>query len=139
MAMKAQASASRITNLDGQHALRLVSPRHGDEGQVSPTGRDPLVVGKRIRHRRKAAGLTLDGLGRRVGLSASALSLIETGKREAKVSALAAVADALECRLADLLSDSAPSRRAALELRLERLQHSADFAALGVHPVKTGP
>jgi transcriptional regulator with XRE-family HTH domain len=44
-------------------------------------------------------GLTLDALGERVGLSASAVSLIESGKREAKVSTLAALADALECQL----------------------------------------
>ena len=44
-------------------------------------------------------GLTLDALGERVGLSASAVSLIESGKREAKFSTLAALADALECQL----------------------------------------
>lgn len=62
-------------------------------------------------------GLTLDALGERVGLSASAVSLIESGKREAKVSTLAALADALECQLCDLLTEAAPSRRAALELK----------------------
>lgn len=66
-------------------------------------------------------GLTLDALGERVGLSASAVSLIESGKREAKVSTLAALADALadalECQLFDLLTEAAPSRRAALELK----------------------
>lgn len=61
-------------------------------------------------------GLTLDALGERVGLSASAVSLM-SGKREAKVSTLAALADALECQLFDLLTEAAPSRRAALELK----------------------
>lgn len=96
-------------------------------------------MGKRVRHRRKAAGLTLDGLGERVGLSASALSLIETGRREAKVSVLAGVAGVLGCTLADLLDDASLSRRAALELELERAQQSDAFGALGVHPVRTGP
>ena len=41
-------------------------------------------------------GLTLDALGERVGLSASAVSLIETGKREAKVSTCCA-REALDC------------------------------------------
>jgi hypothetical protein len=45
------------------------------------------------------------------------VSLIESGKREAKVSTLAALADALECQLFDLLTEAAPSRRAALELK----------------------
>ncbi|MCW3159013.1 helix-turn-helix domain-containing protein [Micropruina sonneratiae] len=102
-------------------------------------GPDPLAVGKRVRHRRKAAGLTLDTLGARVGVSASALSLIETGRREAKVSVLAGIADVLGCTLADLLDDAPPSRRAALELQLERAQQSPAFAALGVQPVRTGP
>lgn len=62
-------------------------------------------------------GLTLDALGERVGLSVSAVSLIESGKREAKVSTLAALADALECQLFDLLTEAAPSRRTALELK----------------------
>ena len=44
-------------------------------------------------------GLTLDALGERVGLSASAVSSIESGKREAKVSTHTALADALECQL----------------------------------------
>ena len=77
------------------------------------SGPDPLVIGKRIRHRRRSCGLTLDALGERVGLSASAVSLIETGKREAKVSTLAALAEALDCQLSDLLTEAAPSRRAA--------------------------
>jgi transcriptional regulator with XRE-family HTH domain len=102
-------------------------------------GPDPLTVGKRIRHRRKLAGLTLDGLGRQVGVSGSALSLIETGRREAKVSLLAAVAGALGCSLAELLSDTAPSRRAALELQLERAQQTPAFGSLGVRAVRTGP
>ena len=54
----------------------------------------------------KNCGLTLDALGERVGLSASAVSLIETGKREAKVSTLAALAEALDCRLSDLLTEA---------------------------------
>jgi predicted transcriptional regulator/DNA-binding Xre family transcriptional regulator len=115
-----------------------------DQAVVDPqvgsfAGPDPLIIGKRIRHRRKLAGLTLDALGERIGLSASALSLIETGRREARVSVLSAIASALDCRLADLLSETAPSRRAGLELRLERAQRTSGFEQLGIHPVKAGP
>jgi XRE family transcriptional regulator, fatty acid utilization regulator len=39
-------------------------------------GPDALMIGKRVRHWRKKCGLTLDALGERVGLSASAVSLI---------------------------------------------------------------
>jgi len=45
------------------------------------------------------------------------VSSIESGKREAKVSTHTALADALECQLVDLLTEAAPSRRAALELK----------------------
>lgn len=104
-----------------------------------PAGPDPLLVGKRIRHRRKALRLTLDAVAQQVGVSPSAVSLIETGKREARVSTVVALASVLQCEVSDLLSGAAPSRRADLELRLERAQQSATFSALGVPPVRTGP
>lgn len=102
-------------------------------------GPDPLAIGKRLRYRRKALGLTLGAVGARVGRSGSAVSLIETGKREARLSTLAALAEALDCTLADLLSETAPSRRAALEVKLEHAQRSRASAELGVPPVRTGP
>ncbi|HET9650267.1 MAG TPA: helix-turn-helix domain-containing protein [Microlunatus sp.] len=139
MTSTSRAGLSRTAEIDSAAVVRLVSPDARREGHVTPAGPDPLVIGKRIRHRRKAAGLTLEATGERVGLSASALSLIETGKREARVSTLAALASVLDCTLADLLSEAAPSRRAALELRLERAQNAPGFAALNVHPVRTGP
>ncbi len=120
--------------------MRLVAARDGDAAKVNhPSGLDPLMIGKSVRHRRKKSGLTLDALGERIGLSASAVSLIETGKREAKVSTLVALAEALDCELADLLTEAAPSRRAALELKLERAQRSRSFAELDIPAVKTGP
>ena len=131
---------SRNAEIDAGRAHRLVSDQAAVDAHAGPVaGPDPLITGKRIRHRRKLAGLTLDALGERIGLSASALSLIETGKREARVSTLSAIAGALGCRLPDLLDEAAPSRRAALELQLERAQRATGFDRLGVHPVKTGP
>lgn len=118
-------------------SVRLVAPRSEVVREIA--GPDPLLIGKRIRHRRKALHLTMDALAQQVGLSASAVSLIETGKREAKVSTVMALASALRCDVSDLLSDAAPSHRADLELRLERAQHSSAFAALQVPPVRTGP
>ena len=97
------------------------------------------MIGKRIRHRRKALHLTLDAVAEQVGLSPSAVSLIETGKWEAKVSTVIALAAALRCDVSDLLSEVAPSRRADLELRLERAEQSSAFASLGAPPVRTGP
>ena len=49
---------------------------------------DPRTVGMRIRHFRTRAGLTLDQLAAAAGCSASQLSLVETGKREPRLSLL---------------------------------------------------
>ena len=78
-------------------------------------------------------------LGIKVGLSGSAVSLIETGRREAKVTTLAALAHALGCGLSELLQDKPPTRRAALELRLERAQRRPSFEAIGATRVRIGP
>ena len=52
-------------------------------------------VGGRIRALRDARGLNLHELARLCGISASALSLIETGKRDLRVSSLYRIADAM--------------------------------------------
>ncbi|WP_231988344.1 helix-turn-helix transcriptional regulator [Nakamurella panacisegetis] len=100
---------------------------------------DLLTVGRRLRHLRRTKGLTLDEAGQAAGLSASALSLIENGKREPKLSVLTALAGALGTELSDLLAGEPPSRRAALEIELERAQRAPGFAALGVPAVRSGP
>ncbi len=100
---------------------------------------DLLTIGRRLRHLRSGRGLTLDAVGSAVGLSASALSLIENGKREPRVSVLTALASALGTDLADLLAPAPPTRRAALEIELERAQRADSFSALGVPAVRTGP
>jgi transcriptional regulator with XRE-family HTH domain len=94
------------------------------------------TLGHRIRHFRTASGLTLDGLGERVGIAASQLSLIENGKREPKLSTLQAIARELGLDLAELLSGEAPSRRASLEIELERAQRGALYATLGLPRVR---
>ncbi len=72
-------------------------------------------------------------------MSPSALSLMENGKREPKLSALTALAEELDTTLTDLLSAAPPSRRASLEIKLERVQRSSAYAALGLPAVKVGP
>ena len=106
---------------------------------TASTASDPLTVGRRVRHLRRGQGLTLDALGEQVGLSASALSLIENGKREPKLTVLAALAQALGTDVPGLIADKAPNRRAALEIELERFQRSPGFPALGIPTVRTGP
>ncbi|NQX11230.1 helix-turn-helix domain-containing protein [Microbacteriaceae bacterium VKM Ac-2855] len=98
---------------------------------------DLLLLGKRIRHYRSAAGLTLDQMGEKVGTVGSLLSLIENGKREPKLSLLQAVAEVLGVTAADLLSGEAPDRRAELEIEVERLQRGASYTALGLPRVRS--
>jgi len=84
--------------------------------------KDLATLGQRIRHFRTQAGLTLDQLGSEVGIAASQLSLMENGRREPRLSSLAAIAERLGVPVADLLEESAPSERAALEIDFDRIQ-----------------
>ncbi len=97
---------------------------------------DPLVLGRRLRHERKEAGLTLDQLGEKVGKPAPYLSLLENGKKEPKVSVVMDLAVALGVDIAELLNTSPPSRRDALEISLLRSQDSALFEALDLPSIK---
>lgn len=63
-------------------------------------------VGNRIRKIREARGLNLHELARLCGISASALSLIETGQRDLRISSLHRIAVALRVVTGDLLDGS---------------------------------
>ena len=83
-----------------------------------------LLLGKRIRHFRTQSGLTLDQLSETTGMTPSQLSLMETGKREPKLTALTALAEGLGVTVTDLLSAEAPDRRSELEIELGRITSS---------------
>lgn len=97
---------------------------------------DSLVFGHRLRHFRKSADLTLDELGARVGKPAPFLSTIETGKREPKLSLIAALAGALDTSVADLLDPTPPSRRSRLEIGFERIQRDPLYRELSLPDLK---
>ena len=71
---------------------------------------DPIVLGHRLRHMRRSAGLTLAGLGDRIGRPASYLSQVENGRIEPKLGVLGDLATALGCGTVDLLDPTPPSR-----------------------------
>lgn len=100
--------------------------------------RDLATLGQRMRHFRVAADLTLEQLGTDVGVAASQLSLMENGRREPRLSLLAAIAERLGIAVTDLLEDAAPSERAALEIELDRAQSGALYAQLGLPAVRAG-
>jgi transcriptional regulator with XRE-family HTH domain/predicted transcriptional regulator len=100
--------------------------------------KDLVTLGQRMRHFRTEAGLTLEQLGADVGVAGSQLSLMENGRREPRLSLLGAIASRLGIQIADLLDDSAPTERAALEIELERAQSSHFYAQLGLPAVRAG-
>ncbi|GGK86486.1 hypothetical protein GCM10007382_03060 [Salinibacterium xinjiangense] len=91
---------------------------------------DSLTVGRRIRQLRTDRGLTLDDLGAELGRAASQVSVIENGKRELKLGELQKLARILGVTVDQLLSPEAPSRRAALEIALERAQRGPLYSSL---------
>ena len=97
---------------------------------------DPAVFGHRLRHHRRARGLTLDDLGVLLDRPAPYLSLLENGKREPKLSQIDAIARALDVTTDELLSPEPPNRRAELELALDRVSKDPRYRALGLPELK---
>ncbi|HEX9086956.1 MAG TPA: helix-turn-helix transcriptional regulator, partial [Arthrobacter sp.] len=97
---------------------------------------DVISMGRRVRHLRKAAGLTLDDLSATVGTAPSQLSLIENGKREPKLGLLQQLAAALGVSIDELLGAEPPNRRAALEIELERYQRSPIYESLKLPKIR---
>ncbi|AWB88803.1 helix-turn-helix domain-containing protein [Homoserinimonas hongtaonis] len=97
---------------------------------------DLATLGQRIRYFRTQAGLTLDQLGSAVGIAGSQLSLMENGRREPRLSLLQSISEALGIQVSELLSSEPPTHRASLEIELERLQHGALYAGLGLPTIR---
>lgn len=103
---------------------------------MSDASLDPLVLGRRLRHHRRARGLTLEELGREVGKPAPYLSLLENGKKQPRLNLVVDLAGALGVEVSDLLDPTPPNRRDALEIELLRSQETALFESLSLPPVR---
>jgi transcriptional regulator with XRE-family HTH domain len=108
---------------------------HDNSGAESD-GVDLIALGRRVRHLRKKLGMTLDDLSAAAGAAPSQLSLIENGKREPKLTLLQRLAGALGVGLDQLLGAEPPSRRAALEIELEKAQRGPLYQSLGLPKVR---
>lgn len=97
---------------------------------------DPLVLGRRVRHFRNEAGMTLDQLGDSVGKPAPYLSMLENGKKEPTIGLLMEIARTLDTDIGQLLDTTPPTRRDSLEIELIRAQESALFETLDVPTIK---
>ncbi|MCS5732900.1 helix-turn-helix domain-containing protein [Herbiconiux sp. CPCC 203386] len=93
---------------------------------------DSLTIGRRIRQLRSERGLTLDDLGAAIGRAPSQVSVIENGRRELKLGELQRFATVFDVSIDQLLSSEPPTRRAALEIALERAQRGPLFASLNL-------
>lgn len=96
---------------------------------------DSLTIGRRIRSLRQERGMTLEALAAALDRAPSQLSVVENGRRELKLSELQRVARALGVPLDELLRPEPPSRRAALEIALERAQRSPLYQGLPLPPL----
>ena len=97
---------------------------------------DRLTFGRRLRHLRRARGLTLAELGARVNRAPSALSMLENGRREPRLSLLTTLAEALDVPSDELLRRDPPSRRAQLEIAIEEAQRDPVYRELGLPHLK---
>lgn len=72
---------------------------------MTPYIQDDLqrAIGSKVRQHRKALGLNLNDLSRLSGIAVPALSLIETGHRDVKLSTLVRLANALRISMVDLV------------------------------------
>jgi XRE family transcriptional regulator, fatty acid utilization regulator len=109
-----------------------------ESSTLTSSGLDLATFGQRLRHLRRTRGITLAELGERVGRAPSALSLLENGRREPKLSLIDALARALSVPAEELLRHQPPSRRAQLEIALDEAQHDPVYAELGLPPLRVG-
>ncbi|NLE98973.1 MAG: helix-turn-helix domain-containing protein [Propionibacterium sp.] len=99
---------------------------------------DPISLGRRLRDLRKDRGLTLAQVAERSGVASSQLSMVENGKREAKLSMLHKLAAVYEATL-DELTAPVSTRRGRLEVELEHLMHSPLARSKGLPAVRISP
>lgn len=96
---------------------------------------DTLTIGRRIRALRVSRGMTLEELGLALDRAPSQISVIENGRRELKIGELQRLSRALSVPLDELLTPEAPSKRAALEIALEKAQRGPLFEKLHLPPL----
>ncbi|NNN08749.1 MAG: helix-turn-helix domain-containing protein [Acidimicrobiaceae bacterium] len=91
-----------------------------------------FAMGRRIRERRVSQGLTVTELAQRLGRAPSQVSLVENGRKELKLSELRQIASVLATTVEALMNAEPPSRRAGLEIALDRAQRGAVFSSLNI-------
>ena len=104
---------------------------------VYTDGIDLATFGQRLRHLRRMRGLTLTELGERIDRAPSALSLIENGRREPKLSLIEQLAAALSVPTTELLAAAAEPPGAA-EIAMVDAQQDPSYRRLSLPQLKIG-
>lgn len=89
-------------------------------------------IGQRIRHYRKACGLSQEALAEIVGISATHMSHIETGNTKLSLPVLVNIAEALKVQTDALLYDSPQFSKNAAAERVQKLLDSCTTGQLYV-------
>lgn len=97
---------------------------------------DALTIGRRIRQLRTARGMTLEQLATEIDRAPSQVSMIETGKREPKLTQLQAIARALDTTIDQILAEGPLDERSGMEIAVERAMKGQTFQALGIAPFR---
>lgn len=105
--------------------------------QPEPAG-DAFTLGRRLNALRKARRLTLAQVADAVAIAPSQLSLIENGKREARLATVQALSRLYGVPLEDVLAGPT-SRRTQLEIELEGHMRSPLAVSRGLPPIRVGP
>lgn len=125
--------------------MTSVSDGSGDDGDslrsTQPVTREQIVnppvvppIGERIREERARRGLTVRGLARDVGVSASLISQIETGRSQPSVSTLYAITTALGVSIEELFAaDQAATAEPEAAAVTEQLQVAPLSPSVGPH------
>jgi transcriptional regulator with XRE-family HTH domain/quercetin dioxygenase-like cupin family protein len=107
-------------------------PRRSDNGSRP----EYAEIGDRLRAARLSHGLSLRGLADRLGVSASLISQVETGRARPSVSTLYAIASQLRISLDELLFADAAERVGARRQRAAERDGSEPGEQLPAHPVQ---
>jgi transcriptional regulator with XRE-family HTH domain len=91
---------------EGQTEAAVRASAASDAGAVTASG--VTALGPRVREERVRRGLSLRGLARQIGVSASMMSQIETGKTNPSVNTLYAITSALGISIEEVFTASAP-------------------------------
>lgn len=103
-----------------------------ESSEINEDATIAFAIGRRIRDQRLSQGLTVTELAVRLERAPSQVSLVENGRKELKLSELRLIASALNTTVETLMNSEPPSRRAALEIALDRAQRGSVFSSLNI-------